>query len=336
MTSIRRNLKIAARVVFSLATVLATNVTRAQVVAPAYAGSYSVVNLGAVSGLPGSYGGLTFKAGDVNTLLVGGNANASTGGIYSIGVTRGIGGHITGFTGSASLFATAPDIDGGLAYGPGGVLFYTSWSDDTVGEIKPGGLSASKIVGLSALGVTNSPGGLQIQPGGSALKVISFSGATFYSLALTADGGGTYNLGPASATTTALSGPEGFVYPSQASPLFSARSLLISEWSGARISSMLVDVNGNPLSNSRQDFVTSFGAAEGATFDPVTGDALFSSFSGRVIEVRGFATVPEPSTILTAVIGLCGLLVMLSRRKKERYSTRPTTLALGALQRATQ
>jgi hypothetical protein len=31
-------------------------------------------NLGAVPGLPSEYGGLTFKLGDPNTILIGGNA----------------------------------------------------------------------------------------------------------------------------------------------------------------------------------------------------------------------------------------------------------------------
>ena len=47
----------------------------AQTVAPFYSTAYSVANLGSVTGVPTNYGGLTFKAGDPNTILLGGSAN---------------------------------------------------------------------------------------------------------------------------------------------------------------------------------------------------------------------------------------------------------------------
>ncbi|MFA5112060.1 MAG: hypothetical protein WC443_11680, partial [Desulfobaccales bacterium] len=84
-----------------------------------YAGSYVGFDLGSVPGVPAEYGGLTLKPGDPSTLLIGGSANLQEGLIYSIGVTRGAGNHITGFSGSATVFATAPYNDGGLQYGPG-------------------------------------------------------------------------------------------------------------------------------------------------------------------------------------------------------------------------
>ena len=97
---------------------------------PFYAGSYTAFDLGSAPGVPGFYGGVTFKMGDPNTLLLGGSANNSAGKIYEIGVVRDGLGHITGFSGTASVFASAPQIDGGLEYGPGGVLFYTGYSSN--------------------------------------------------------------------------------------------------------------------------------------------------------------------------------------------------------------
>ena len=102
--------------------------TRAQTIAPAFVSNYSFVDLGSAAGVPINYGGLTLKAGDPNTLLIGGRADNSAGAIYSIGVTRDVDGHINAFSGTASLFSTAANIDGGLAYGPGGVLFAATYS----------------------------------------------------------------------------------------------------------------------------------------------------------------------------------------------------------------
>src|SRR5436305_728076 len=77
---------------------------RAQTIDPYYASQYSFVTLGNPTGVPGSLGGLTVKAGDPGTLLIGGNANGSSAIIDAIGVTRDAMNHITGFSGSASQF----------------------------------------------------------------------------------------------------------------------------------------------------------------------------------------------------------------------------------------
>src|SRR5690242_4861470 len=68
----------------------------AQTIDPFYAGSYTFSDLGSVTDLPTPYGGLTFKAGDANSILIGGAANGPGGLIYQVGVTRDGSGHITG------------------------------------------------------------------------------------------------------------------------------------------------------------------------------------------------------------------------------------------------
>ena len=47
----------------------------AQTVDQYYSGTYTLFNLGSFAGVPTSYGGLVFKAGDPNTILLGGAAN---------------------------------------------------------------------------------------------------------------------------------------------------------------------------------------------------------------------------------------------------------------------
>ena len=72
----------------------------AQVIAPNFAGNYSFINLGSATSVPTPYGGVTFKAGDPNTLLIGGAANGSAAAIYQIPVLRGAGNHISAFGGA--------------------------------------------------------------------------------------------------------------------------------------------------------------------------------------------------------------------------------------------
>ena len=81
---------------------------------------------------------------DNNTLLIGGAANASTGVIDAVALTRDVNGNISGF-GAVTQFSTAPYIDGGLAFGPGGDQFYTAYPTNSLGEIKPGSTSPDDV-----------------------------------------------------------------------------------------------------------------------------------------------------------------------------------------------
>jgi len=272
----------------------------AQTVAPAFSGSYSLTSLGSVSGVPANYGGLVFKAGDPNTILIGGQANIASGLFYTVPVNRGAGNHITSF-GAASALGFGTHNDGGVAYGPGGVLFYSEYSNNEVGEVKPGSNADDKTVDLSALGIASSTGALNFvpagYPGAGQLKISSWSGGQFYNVTFSPDGSGTYDLNAANLQVTLPGGPEGFVYVPHSSPLFVAQSMLVSEYSSGSVAAYTIDANGNPILGSRQDFITGLTGAEGAAIDPLTGDFLFSTYGGgnQVIEVQGFA-VPRNVT----------------------------------------
>jgi hypothetical protein len=307
---------------------------RAQVIAPFYAGSYSFVSLGTPSGVPGPLGGLTLQAGNPNNLLIGGSANSFNADIFQIGLTRSnIGGlnRITGFSGSASFFADANGssggIDGGLAYGPGNVLFYTSFSDNRLGQIKPGSTSPDKLIDLTPLGIGSSVGTLQFVPTGSPgagrFKIASYSTGNWYDVTLTADGTGTYNINTVSAPINIGGGPEGIIYVPAGSPLFTNAAILVSEYGNGVIAAYDVDGNGDPLLGTRRVFMTGLTGAEGAYLDPTTGDFLFSTFGGgnQVISVRGFAAIqpgtaaPEPGTVALIVVGIPLLGLAIRRRK---------------------
>jgi len=171
-----------------------------------YAGSYTCDSLGAAPGVTIPYGGVTFL--NNNTLLLGGAANTAPGVIDEIGITRGAGNHITGFSGSATLYATAPYIDGGLTFGPGGVLFYTGYPTNTLGQIKPGSSSPDKTVTLDSS--LNSVGSLTFVPtgfaGAGSAKIVSYDNANWAHATLTPDGSGTYNVAT-TVTTTLPSAP---------------------------------------------------------------------------------------------------------------------------------
>ena len=312
---------------FGLA-LLSAAASRAQTISPTFAGSYSFRDLGVPPSVPGSLGGLTLQAGNVNSLLVGGAANGPAGAIYSIGLNRTTLGdglaHITSFAGDGANFASAPNIDGGLTYGPGGVLFATTFSNNQLLQYKPGSTTPDKIIDLNALGVSSSTGTIAFTPGGQAV-IASYSASRFYGATFAPDGSGTYDFALTGSSVATSNGPEGILYVPSGSPVFStldpaASWMLLTEYGAGKISAYKSDATGLPIAGTGIDFVTSVAGAEGATLDPVTSDFLFSTFGGgnRVLAVSGFALVPEPGTL--ALFALGGLGFALATRRRRRQS----------------
>ena len=309
----------------------------AQTLGVDFAGDYSVFNIGSVPGLPTNYGGLTFI--DNNTLLIGGQANSSSGSLYTIGVLRDVDDKITGFSGTATRFGGPSGTvgeynDGGVVFGPGGVLFTARWPVNGLGQTLPGSIDEDKVIELAPLGVSHSLAALNFVPAGfggaGQFKMVSWSGGQWYSAGLTPDGSGTCDLVGLSLVDLNLDaggvqnvpgGPEGFVYIGGANAGFGTNSMLISEYSAGVVGAYEVDANGNPLVATRRTFLSGLTGAEGAAIDPLTGDFLFSTFGGgsRVVRVSGFIApppIPEPSTYALMALGLavCGWVVRRQRR----------------------
>jgi hypothetical protein len=295
------------------------------VLAPTFKSDYSVVDLGTIAGVSNVYGGLTFLPGDPQTLLIGGNANSFPGALFKVMVIRDENNHITGFATPATRYADAPLIDGGLQYGPGGVLFATRWPPDQNPELAqylPGSTTPSKVVSLDSVGITDAPGGLSFVPPGlpgeGQLKVAGVGGQ-WYTLEISPDGLGTFNLTAAHAGPKfAAEFPNGIAYVPLGSPIFgNTPTVLITEFMDeGRINAFDLDANGNPIVGTERAFLPGLtDYAIGALVDPLTGDLLFTMTPflghGKVFVVRGFvAPVPEPST---AELGLLTLLVGLVR-----------------------
>lgn len=298
-------------------------------VAPDFAAFYTATSLGSVSGLPTNYGGLVFKSGDPNKILIGGSANSASGGLYEVPVTRGAGGHIIG-VGAATLIGPAPYNDGGFAYGPGNVLLLSRWPVNELGQYKPGSTSPDKVVNLAPLGVAGSHAALNFVPtgfgGAGQLKGVSWSGGEFYTFAFAPDGSGTFDITAATLETTLGGGPEGFVYIDGANAgLGGDDSLLVSEYSAGKVAVYDIDGDGNPILATRRDFITGLTGAEGAAIDPVTGDFLFSTFGGanQLVVVQGFIApepppetgIPEPASFALFGTGLVSLAILRRRRR---------------------
>lgn len=295
----------------------------AQTIEAPFAGDYSYLDLGQVPGVPVRVGGLTFLAGDPNTLLVGGDANAAAGALYSIGVVRDVNQHIIGFSGAGTYYADAAYNDGGVVYGPDGVLFTSRWPVNELGQLKPGSTITDKIIGLAALGVEQSHAALNFVPAGfpgaGRMKLVSWAGGQWSDASLVPDGAGTFDvvgLTPVPASQLP-GGPEGFIFVSPLSPGFATHSLLVAEWSAGNIATYDLDANGDPIVATRRTFMSDLSGAEGGAIDPLTGDFIFTTFGGgdRLVVVRGFV-IPEPSSLLLAAVGLGALGAVAARRRQ--------------------
>jgi PEP-CTERM motif len=292
-----------------------------------FAGSYTCDNVGTPTGVTGPLGGLTLL--NANTLLVGGSANNSGGYIAQIGLIRDAGNHITGFSGPSTTFATAPNIDGGLAFGPGGVLFATGYSNNTLLQYRPGSTTPDKITTLDP--TLASVGSLVFVPTGFAgaggMKLLSYNNGNFANATLTPDGFGTFNVTSSVVVPGLVGGPEGAAYVKGTNAGFGGfDSLLVSEYGAGKVGTYQIDALGNPIAATRQDFIAGLGGAEGAFIDPLTGDFLFTTFgSGNALFViKGFVApppppapgVPEPATwaMMLAGFGMVGASLRQRRR----------------------
>ncbi|HZZ43423.1 MAG TPA: hypothetical protein VFE58_10845 [Tepidisphaeraceae bacterium] len=302
-----------------------------------YTSQYASSDLGTIAGLPTGYGGMTFLPNDPNTLLIGTNSLSTNAGIYSVSVLRDAQNHITGFSNpvfTAYACSTTGGIDGGLAFGPNGILFYTSFPDNRIGEIQPGSTTSGHNVSLTTPGVGSSVGALSFLPtwlssSTTTFKLASYSDSIWYTGTLTPTAGGYYNvtISPTTVNLPAATGPEGFTYVQAGStPLFTTNSVLITEYNTGDVSSYQIDANGDPILSTRQTFLTGLQTAEGALIDPLTGDFLFSDSSDSDLTlVRQFTSLPSndpPAVPLpsSAYAGLALLSTLAAFRLSRRHA----------------
>lgn len=271
----------------------------AQTVEAPFAADYRLTDLGPPAGVPSNVGGLTLRRDQPNTLYVVGASTQSVAGVYRIGITRDEVGHIVGLNGSATLHAAAPHADGGLQFGPGGVLFFTRYNMNELGQIRPGSSGMDKSIPLFPLGILPSVGGLAFVPWGHArtgeLALLSNLTNRTYSATLVPDGAGTFDIATVTPGPTLSGGIEGYVYVPPRSPGFTDHDhVLLCEWGAGVVSTFELDDHGDPDHATRQVFLSGVPSCIGAVIDPLSGDLLISIYGGspagtnHVFAVRGF------------------------------------------------
>lgn len=215
--------------------------------------------------------------------------------------------------------ASPPNIDGSLFFGLKGVLFYTGYPTNSIGQIVPGATSPTRIIDLGSLGIASPTASVTVVPSGCSgagrLKILSFNASNWDDAALLPDGAGTYDIVGVSPPIAISGGPEGVVYIAAGNPQFATDSVLVAEYVAGKVGACETDANGDPIPASRRDFVTGLSGAEGAAIDPVTGDFLFWTFGGgdRVVVVRG-CTI-SPSCPLSKRLGTSSTANPSSRRR---------------------
>lgn len=310
----------------------------APMIAPEYASEYTLTVLGTVPGIDtahGGFAGLTIMHGDYNSLLLGANGGHRTAAIHRVELIRDPQGNVTGF-GNSSQFSEAygltGGIDGSLLYGPNGVLFYTSYPDNHIGQIKPGSTEPDKLTNLiPMMGVASSVGAMTFVPdgfpGAGRLKIATYSVSRWYDGFITPDGAGTYTITiPFSEGLYIGGSPEGMLYVPLGSKLFEQPTVLITEFANGVVAAYNVDANGDPIPSTRSVFLSGLPQVEGITMDPLTGDLLLSTFErgNLLVRVDGFAPdgrgvllhSPEPSSAWLFGSGctVCGLIAAVRRR----------------------
>ncbi len=266
------------------------------------AAGYILTDLGSIDQLPSQYGGLTIRPDQPNTLYIGGSANTSGGGLYTVALIRDPETkRITGFDGAAVLYVAAPNNDGGIIFDQFGTLLFTRYSMNELGQVLPDNTYIS--ISLTEFGVAPSVGALAFvpagYPGAGGLVFSSYSESIMYNVPYSIEASGQYLLSNQIAEVSVFglaSGPEGIAYIPAGSSAFPSLSMVISSYANGTVVVFEVGDNGLPVPSTAREMVTGLTGAEGALIDPLTGDFLFSTFGGgnKVIRISGFE---KPSSV---------------------------------------
>ena len=268
----------------ALVALFAAATASAQAILPPFDTSYQFLNLGPIPGV-GNSGGIAFRPGNPNEVVVTPYLFAA---VRSVPLVRNAQGAITGF-GASTQVASIGGSDGGLCFGPTGVLFATWYGANALSQLKPGSVAADRVDNLGALGVSYSvgtcgfvPTGL---PGAGRFKVIAWNTSTIHDVPLTPDGSGTFTPGLASPGIALTGGPEGMVYMPTTAPLLGGK-LLVGEWGAGNLVAYDIDANGDPLPATRTLIGGGAPGFAGGALDPITGDVVFLGSSGALLILR--------------------------------------------------
>ena len=205
------------------------------------AAGYTLTDLGSIDQLPSQYGGLTIRPDQPNTLYIGGSANNSGGGLYTVGLIRdAVTNRITGFNGSAILYVAAPNNDGGIVFDQYGTLLFTRYSMNELGQVLPDNTYIS--ISLTEFGIVSSVGALAFvpagYPGAGGLVFSSYNGGIMYNVPYTRESNGQYSFSVKVAEVSVnpeAAGPEGIAYIPAGSAAFPNLSMAISSYGNGTV-----------------------------------------------------------------------------------------------------
>jgi hypothetical protein len=294
-----------------LAATLLAAVAGAQIQLPAGYRVAATVPASALN-VPGPIGGIEFQP-DGRVLFMAGGASYSSASVYAVPVVRDPFTHrITGY-GQGNPVASAPEIDGGLQFGPRVTLFFTRYQVNELGQI----------VGTTPFSAplpstTQSVGGLTFVPAGlpnaGQLLVSSYEKGDLFVVSLQDHNTGTFTPTAVNLFASLPAGTEGLRYVPSGSL---AGDLLFANYDNKPASILTMDIDGNsglPVGGSANPrlstFATGIVGAEGLAFDPLTHDLLITTWQGTpsnsLIRVTGFPPPPMPLVSNRATVPVSG------------------------------
>jgi hypothetical protein len=211
------------------------------------------------------------------------------------------------------VYASAPDVDGGLTQAPNRDLLFTEYPDNLVGELTSSGATPDTY----AAPIQQSTGALTFIPGGingaGDAVFTSYNAGMICTSAASLNAKNEYTFASCTASVTVTGVAEGIVYVPASVGGFAAPTILVSQALGpyVTVNAYQVGSNGLPVLSSASLFFSG-SINEGLALDPVTGDILGTSYyqgTNYAYVYDIFATsaqpVPEPSTFALALLLIC-------------------------------
>lgn len=256
---------------------------------------YSCEIVGKPTTVPKKLGGLLTPSNTQAHLWIGGAANTPSGAMHQLELARDADCHIRGLaTLESQQIFPAPYNDGGMGITSTGAFFYARWPVNQIG-IKPLQGDNITVLPLENLGVPRSASAVAFVPkdipGAGRMKLVTYGGGSWFDVGFEQLPTSLFTISSVTHKLDLPGGPEGFAYVAAGNPGFERPGILLSEYTSGIVSAYDIDANGDPILESRREFITGLNGAEGAWIDPWSGDFLFSTYGGEdvIVVIHGLA-----------------------------------------------